>query len=291
MARRKHRRRGEQRQQGNGKRYPAVTAPLFDEREDDSREKIWLWLLLYNKEFQLDPTTCARSSMDDEIARAFEDSPLLVNALEMRPSRHLLPLDYFQWITDDERQLAWLQPRVVDITGSRIPREVRHLIGKSKVIAMFDIWDEFLDMKAEAIEELARDWKRHISQDVKFEWFTDKKEGDKRCACAWEWIEKNSSTPLFRHTPITNYCELLQYFDRAGHGEHEQKAIIQEIKKRWNRKQFAERNSDKTQVNVWLSKDVVAQLDRLVKERGVKRPQFFEQLILQEAQNRLTKGN
>lgn len=47
---------------------------------------------------------------------------------------------------------------------------------------------------------------------------------------------------------------------------------------------------DKTQINVLLSKDVVAQLDRLVKERGIKRPQFFEQLILQEAQNSLTKG-
>lgn len=228
--------------------------------------------------------------MDDEIARAREDNALLVNALEMRPGRYLLPLDYFQWITDDERQLAWLHPRVIDITGSRIPREVRHLIGKSKVIAMFDIWDEFLDMKAEAIEELARDWKRHISQDVKFEWFTDKKEGDKRCACAWDWIEKNIPRLPFRQDPISNYSELLQYFDKSEHGHHEQKAIIQEIKKRWSRKQFDERNADKTQINVLLSKDVVAQLDRLVKERGIKRPQFFEQLILQEAQNSLTKG-
>lgn len=290
MAKRKPRGRGGQRPPRNHKGPVVDTAHLFDERTDGSREKIWFWLSLYNKDFQLDPATCARSSMGDEIARAIRGNPLITNVLARKLDRCLLPLANFQWITDDERQLAWLHPRVEQITDSRIPRATRHLIGKDRIIAMIDIWDENLDVKAEEIEGLNREWKRHISQDSKFEWFMDKKEGEKRCACAWEWIEKNIPRLPFRQDPISNYSELLQYFDKSEHGHHEQKAIIQEIKKRWSRKQFDERNADKTQINVLLSKDVVAQLDRLVKERGTKRPQFFEQLILQEAQNSLTKG-
>ncbi|MDI9730489.1 hypothetical protein [Stutzerimonas stutzeri] len=74
------------------------------------------------------------------------------------------------------------------------------------------------------------------------------------------------------------------FFDHAALGRHEQKAMIQEIKKRWNRQQFDERNADKKQINVMLSKAVIAKLDELAKQHGLKRAQVIETLVRMEAE-------
>ncbi|MOA48723.1 hypothetical protein D3C78_1715080 [compost metagenome] len=63
--------------------------------------------------------------------------------------------------------------------------------------------------------------------------------------------------------------------------------MIREIKKRWSRKQFDERAADKKQVNVMLSKAVIAQLDALAETRGVKRAQIIENLVRMEAESGL----
>ncbi|MDI9750356.1 carboxyltransferase domain-containing protein, partial [Stutzerimonas stutzeri] len=123
-----------------------------------------------------------------------------------------------------------------------------------------------------------------VARDSAFEWFSDKKESKKRCTCAWEWLEKHHLRPHSRQLPISNYNELLMFFDHAALGRHEQKAMIQEIKKRWNRQQFDERNADKKQINVMLSKAVIAKLDELAKQHGLKRAQVIETLVRMEAE-------
>ncbi len=59
--------------------------------------------------------------------------------------------------------------------------------------------------------------------------------------------------------------------------------MIREIKRRWSRKQFDERAADKKQVNVMLSKTVIAQLDALAETHGMKRAQIIESLVRMEA--------
>ncbi|MNI97220.1 hypothetical protein D3C73_1558260 [compost metagenome] len=75
------------------------------------------------------------------------------------------------------------------------------------------------------------------------------------------------------------------YFDEAELGRNELKAIIQTIKKRWNRKQFDERTADKKQVNVMLSKTAIELLDTLAKKHELKRAQILELLITTESED------
>lgn len=276
--------------QKRGKRA-TTQRPAFVQTEDlpalgdvaiSNREYIWTWLQLYRDGNQLDPHSCARSSMIDEIDQILKSSPGTRIRLSAKMKRLLLPTEDFEWIADDDRQLAWLAPKLEEITRSQVPREARHLRGRDRIIAMIDVWDEHLDAKAKDIEKLAREWKRHRLGDPIFEWFADKKDGEKRCALAWEWLQLNMARLPFGQNPITNYAELLKYFDRGEHKPLEQKLIIREIKKRWSRKQYDERNSDKKQVNLLLSKLAISQMDRLATERNLKRAELIEQLICQE---------
>lgn len=73
------------------------------------------------------------------------------------------------------------------------------------------------------------------------------------------------------------------FFDQEEIGSNERVAIIERIRRLWSKRQFNERSTDKKQVNVMLSKAVIAQLDALAEKHGLKRAQVIESLIRMEA--------
>lgn len=225
--------------------------------------------------------------MRDVIARKLRRNTDLIKLINPEKDRYLVPDDSINWISGDERQYHWLLPRVNRLPDLRFPRGLVHLTGRNHLIAMLDIWRVDITEKAHEIEVLHELWARRTAQDRDFEWFKDKKEGSGRCQCAWEWLQKNHLPSFTRHLPISNYQELLMFFDQEGLGHNEQKAIIQQIKKRWSRKQFDERSADKKQCNVMLSKSVIDLLDKLAGQHDLKRAQVLENLILMESEHRM----
>ncbi|EPL0752207.1 hypothetical protein L4P42_002231 [Pseudomonas aeruginosa] len=258
---------------------------LLQEPHRNHRHDIWLWLYLdYYREARLDLKTCNGLTMRDEIARSLKDQKLFQSRIPQEKDRLLLPKEKLEWITEDERQYRWLLREIEQMTGLRLPRGLVHLTGRDRLIAMIDLWDVDLAEKASEVELLQRAWLRHKAKDSEFEWFADNKDGEKRCACAWEWLQKNYLTPFSRQPPISNHQELLMFFDQEDIGRNERTAMIREIKRRWSRKQFDERAADKKQVNVMLSKTVIAQLDALAKAHDMKRAQVIENLVKMEAE-------
>ena len=248
-----------------------------------TRHDIWLWLYLeYYENADLDPSTCNGSTMRDTIATAVKGNTHILEAINSDKDRALLPDGNFKWIDGDERQYQWLLRRIEGITALALPKGLVHLTGRNHLIAMLDLWNAPIAEKADEIENLRNLWLRHRSRDREFEWFEDKKDGSKRCKCAWEWLEKNHTPMPRRQLPISNYKELLMFFDEAKLRHTEQKAIIQYIKKRWSRKQFDERAADKKQFNVMLSKTVIALLDELTEKHKLTRAQALELLITKE---------
>jgi len=257
---------------------------LLQEPHRNHRHDVWLWLFLYYyREARLDLGTCNGLTMRDEIARALRGERFFQSRIPRQKDRFLLPNEKLDWIKEDERQYRWLIREIEQMTDRRLHRGLVHLTGRDRLIAMVDLWDVDIAEKASQVDDLHRDWRRHKAKDVEFEWFADKKESEKRCACAWEWLEKKHLSPLSRQAPISNHHELLMFFDHANVGRYERAAMIREIKKRWARKQFDERAADKKQVNVMLSKAVIAQLDALAETHGVKRAQIIENLVRMEA--------
>jgi hypothetical protein len=269
-----------------GSKTSDALSQLLRDPHQSNRHDIWLWLDLYlNEGAKLNPNTCNRPTMRDEIAKCLKQRANRILSIPSKKDRLLLLDERLGWIEEgNERQHKWLLARIEQLTGIRIPRELVHLEGKDHLVAMIDLWDIELETKAREVNSLREEWLRHVARDSAFEWFSDKKESKKRCTCAWEWLEKHHLRPHSRQLPISNYNELLMFFDHAALGRHEQKAMIQEIKKRWNRQQFDERNADKKQINVMLSKAVIAKLDELAKQHGLKRAQVIETLVRMEAE-------
>ena len=263
---------------------------LLKEPRQSNRHDIWLWLCLqYYGNIDLDPSTCNGATMRDTIALTLNENIHILEGINSDKDRALLPDGNFKWIDGDERQYQWLLRRIEDITAlgppRGLPQGLVHLTGRSRLIAMLDLWNAPIAEKADQIENLHNRWLRHKAGDRAFEWFEDKKDGLKRCKCAWEWLEKHHVSIFKSQLPINNYKELLLYFDEAELGRNEMKAIIQTIKKRWNRKQFDERTADKKQVNVMLSKTAIELLDTLAKKHELKRAQVLELLITKESEN------
>ena len=255
-----------------------------------TRHDIWLWLHLDDYENAgFDPATCNGITMRDTIAGFLKKNTDNLETINSKKDRFLIPDIYLKWIEEDERQYQWLLRRVEDLTELRptrgLPSGLVRLNGRNHLIAILDLWDVDIAKKADEIERLRNRWLRHKAGDSAFEWFEDKKDGPKRCKCAWEWLEKNRPSIFKRQLPITNYKELLMYFDEAEVGPQEQKAILQQIRNRWTRKQFDERAADKKQVNVMLSKTAIELLDTLAKKHELKRAQVLELLITTESED------
>src|SRR3989344_1652669 len=248
------------------------------------RQAIWIWLGLYvHENFDLDGNSCGGATMRDVVAQALEGAPDIASDIRAKKDRYLLPEELLTWITSSQRQLQWLTPKVDNLTDRILPRGLVHLQGRDRLVAALDTWQVDLEEKQRKVERLHDHWRRHIAMDSQLEWFSDKKEGTKRCLCAWEWLQKKYLTPFTRQIPISNYQELLTFFDQEDIGPNERIAIIKSIRQLWSKKQFNDRSTDKKQVNVLLSKAVIAQLDALVEAHGLKRAQSIENLVRMEA--------
>ena len=261
-------------------------AELLREPKQNNRHDIWLWLCLdrYEKA-DLDPATCNGTTMRSAIARYLKRNPDLLEGINRDKDRFMVPEDCFKWIEGGERQYQWLLGKIERITDLRLSRGLVHLTGRNHLIAMLDHWDVDIAKKAEKIERLRRDWLQHKATDSDYEWFEDKKEGAQRCKCAWEWLKKNRLSLLSLRDPISNYQELLMFFDQAEYGPTDQKAIIEKIRQRWRRKQHGDRTvaAGKKQVNVELSLTAIDLLDELAKKHDLTRPQVLERLITMES--------
>lgn len=269
----------------NGISLDDELSALLRDSNLNNRQDIWLWLHLHlHKGMDLDGNSCNGASMRDVIAQSLSCNPDLIPLIPFKKDEYLLPEESLSWITQNQRQYHWLRPRVDELTNKSVPLDFVHLTGRNHIIAMLDAWQVGILEKASKIELLQDDWCRHEARDIQFEWFKDKKEEPTRCRCAWEWIEKHHLHPFSNQRPITNHQELLMFFDRANLQRYEQKVMIQEIKKRWNRQQFDERNADKKQVNVMLSKAVIAHLDGLAIRHDMKRAQVLEALVRKEVE-------
>lgn len=263
---------------------------LLNDPRRDNRRDIWLWLWLYlYDDSDLDPATCNGATMRSAIARCLIPTTDLLERINRQQDHFMVPSGHLSWIDGSERQFQWLLSRIEDITsmGSLLaPRELVHLMDRDHLIAMLDIWDVDIAKKADEIEYLHEKWLEHKASDSKFAWFEDKKTGSQRCQCAWEWLKNNHSPISRRQLPISNHQELLMFFDKENLAPYMQKTILQQIKRKWTRKQFDERTADKKQVNVMLSNSVIKQLDQLAKQHDLKRAQIVERLVAAESETR-----
>ncbi|MDH0894859.1 MULTISPECIES: hypothetical protein [unclassified Pseudomonas] len=298
------------------KRYPSQPddrlAKLLKDPAQSRRHDIWLWLFLFHyRHHMLTPQSCNGYEMREVLADCLEQDEAVRNSLPLEKSVFLLPDRSLEWIKNDDRQYLWLLPRIKNMTELELPKGLIHLSHSDRLIAMIDLWnangrrserrnssyrpskktdtDNRISKKKDAVDLLHSEWRRHSEKDIEFEWFNDKKDGNKRCICAWRWLEKNYAYKLGKLTPslFQSYQDLLIFFDGESLNSMEIRLIVKAIKNRWSRQQFDERSTDKKQVNILLSKTVITQLDALKRKHNLKRAQIVEKLLSMEAKQGL----
>lgn len=302
--------------------YPAQLndrlSKLLKNSVPNRRHDIWLWLFfVHYRNHTLRPQSCNGYEMREVLADLLGQDEAVRASLPMEKSVFLLPDHSLEWIKNDERQYLWLLPRIKKMTELILPKGLIHLSDRDSLIAMIDLWsgknksqtapkiksayspsvktytDDHIYTKKNAVDCLRLEWKRHLEKDIEFEWFNDKKDGNKRCICAWRWLEKNYFYNLDRLVPLIfqSYQDLLVFFDGESLSSMEIRLMVKSIKNRWSRQQFDERSADKKQVNILLSKTVIAQLDSLKRKHNLKRAQIVEKLLSMEATQGLYLSN
>ncbi|MDF3931922.1 hypothetical protein [Pseudomonas citronellolis] len=257
----------------------------------NDRRDIWLWLTL-KEEFNanLDPAACNTPRMREDIYEFLSKHPSDLETIRRDIYTAIIPEENFSWMKEEKRQILWLTPRIEDLTQTdsrRFARGSVNLFGREKLIAIIDFWEHPLPRKVELVERLHSEWRRHESHDTDYRWFSDSKEGLQRCICAGEWFEKESKQRLIKPEPIRNYEELLIHFDNDNYERPYRKEIIKKIQASWNKRKFEERNPDKQQLNVRISKKAKDLLNELSGNDKKSQSKIIEKLILMEAEHHI----
>lgn len=267
-----------------GTKTPATRlAEQIGMRKISRRQGIWLWLCLYIQErAELLPESCGGYTMEEEILSVLERSPHLRRKdIQWEMDAQLLPDEQFSWVTEDERQICWLQDYLPRKRWG-FPGRLMHLTGRELLIARLDTWDADLAEKAELAEDLQRRWNEHAARDSDFEWFLDAKDGKARCRYAGKWLAENYPTFGGGAGRVDSYQSLVMFFDRERLEPKKQQKVIKGIKGAWSRRQYDERNAGSKQLNVVVPLEVLSQLDQLVKEHGMSRAKIVAKLIDRE---------
>jgi hypothetical protein len=245
----------------------------------------WLWMYLRQENMN-----CNIGRVDDENVRAammaWAGAQKLSGLIEYVSKQTLLPHELLEWITEDGRQINWLLGYIhfqLRIYGYPRPAE---LIGRDFLIAIIDLWSSDFNSKAGAIAQMHRDWNDYRKLDKIFKWFKDDEEAS-RCEFAWDWLLERRKYDVVGKAPVSNYEDLLIFFDGLQLGAAQKKIDVAAIKGSWSQQKYRKKMVGKKQYNFLLSDKVVADLDKLVKKYGMNRRQILEALIQQEARKNL----
>ncbi|CAG4892677.1 hypothetical protein [Paraburkholderia gardini] len=268
---------------------------LGDQRKLTHREWIWVWLKVKHDGLKLPPDQFDTPTMRAEMAKHFDESPLLRIELsdQLRPQMHDIDLE---WISDDDdEQLSWIRNHLDDakLKHERLARRrspgISHIYTeviwsrRDAVIAAIDYWDEALTAKELVVEGLRIGWDEHIQRERKFRWFTKENELE-QCDLTWAWLRKNKPHLTTGQRPFTTRADVQDFFDAIELSDDEEKFIINTIKLRWSQRKHREKMVGKKQCNLILSNAALKSLDKFANQKNLSRSQFIEILLHEEAE-------
>jgi hypothetical protein len=253
----------------------------------DHREVAWLWMFMSAcKEIELNDCSFNSQTMRDQIAHYVQFNQRLRNELNYARETTLLPSTAFDWVETFGRQPKWLAAQAMKKTSFMVLSSVfRTLSDKTKLIAVFDLWEAEFSRKEGVLRQLSSEWNQHLQADKIYTWFKGQDECEKYLV-AWSWLEKNKSELTRKKKPFTRFAGLLDFFDSSGASPDEIQLYIDKIKRRWATKKTRENNPDKKQYNIELKKNVNAALDKLAQDHQLSRTKIIELLILNETEKR-----
>lgn len=266
-------------------------ARILDDTSHNRRYDIWRWLQLKTNNIPL-PGEINHPGMRSTMKHVISSTPGLSELIQQREDEQLLPEKYLEWINEGNRQVEWLNSKLIPrITQSGLmPPVAVGLIGKDLLIASIDLWSINIKQKGSLLGELEISWNEHKKGDKQFKWFNDE---EKKCILAGELIKNHIpldgflSIKLSTYLPIENYENLLTFFDHASLDHNQVALFLQTVKTRWHNQKYRKNLTGKAQYNFILSDKAIARLDKLADTYELSRAKILDILLKMESeQNR-----
>lgn len=251
------------------------------------REFAWLWMFLKRtRRTELDPNLFGSHQARDQMAFVLNTSPQVKEQVLGMMKSHLLPDQAFSWITQESRQLRWLDHELTKHERYYSITLPPQLAGRERLIMRIDALDIPPTEKLLFLNRMEQDWGRLRGTDKMFAWFKAKDQAD-RCSTAWEWLSTHYPSHTSGKASFKGYLDLLSFFDQTNWGDAEKDLCVLKIKRRWGQKAYREKLQDKKQYNFVLSDETNQKLDQLAKKHALKRNQILEILIKTELNQEL----
>ena len=246
----------------------------------EARCDTWLWFVIRENYKNLPLESFGQENLREYLTK-FEYGPRIDELINVISKRRLLPINQLKWIADDERQTNWLLSYTTKTLGIDLSPLPAGLDDREVLLAKIDYYDIDLNDKSSVIDRMRSDWNEYLKSDIIFKWFGEKEESV-RCAFAWEWLVKHKARETYGQQAITNYKELLRFYDWIEVNDAQKKLDVASIKKKWSQQKYREGMKGKSQYNFMLSDQVIADLDKLASCYEATRPQIIEALIKME---------
>lgn len=266
-------------------------ARVLDDTSHNRRYDIWRWFQLTANKIPL-PGEINHPGMRSTMKHVISSTPGLSEIIKHRQAEQLLPENYFEWINEGNRQVEWLNSKLIPrITQNGfMPPMTGGLFGKDLLIASIDLWNINLKQKVSLLSELEVSWNEHKKGDKQFKWFSDE---EQKCILAGELIKKYIpldgllSIKLSTYPPIENHENLLTFFDHANLDHNQIALFLEKVKARWRTQKYRKNLTGKGQYNFILSDKAIARLDRLSDTYELSRAKILDILLKMESeQNR-----
>lgn len=251
----------------------------------DDRLINWLWFFIPHNYPTANLGEYKSHQMRDRMAHLIKTTPNLKEVIEHNKNLALIPDQKTIWITHNERQQKWINPRIFSKRNTLPFDPPPNFAGRDFTIVLIDTWIIDKYQKEMIIFEIAREWEQHTQSDKIFKWFDDQDE-IKKLSLAWEMIQKKSLF-LANNSPIKNLQDLMIFFDTNYFNIHEKTLIIDSIKKRWSQNRYREKQTEKKQYNFILSDKTIRRLDKLADKYDLKRTEILEILLQMEEEKDL----
>jgi len=252
----------------------------------DKRRDLALWVFLYKtKVFNIEEMPTYNQALEDLNQHLIFSEGNISDVYA-----NLIPIEDLSWVMNNRRQLEWVRGVLISLYPGRdtshhnLPENyLAGLSHKSQIILIIDLLNESRQGKIKVARDLAKDWQSLVLTTKGISWFDTDRES--KTECLHRALDKLSIN-MWNRQGLTNResIEILhdEIVDRSGPLSWQE--VIRQTKSYYRKRTFKKRHSDKKQCNVLLSISLINQLDKKATNRGVKRAQLIQK-ILMEAMN------
>lgn len=255
---------------------------IFGESEYDARLENWLRLFLSLKQVAIAGTFTSASRSD--MARIINSYPWLREEVRIARNQALVPKGRLSWLTDGVRQNRWLlrNLNVSFCAGQDIIGISNFLLGRERIIAIFDTYHPYGEAKEAYINNAKWAWEQQLHRDKVFDWLRDVGDVVAR-EKMWAWLSSRHLGTLMNRWVASTHEDLLMFFDENPLRESDLKLMMLEVKKDWSQRKYRAGLKDRRQCNLILKEETILQLDTLAKKHDLSRSKLLELLVNAEA--------